>query len=176
MKYFHNLFAKPLRCCSLIGAVTVADGGALGGTGSLTSVTVDSGGRLEPGNSPGVLRLSGSLSLARGAVLDYELGTRAASDEVYMPSGLLRLDGQQFSDFNFTPLTGFGQGAYTLIDAGSISGGLGASSSGTIGGLPASLAVQGNNLVLNVVPEPSTLLLLLASILPPFILAYRRAD
>ena len=51
----------------------------------------------------------------------------------------------------------------TLIDAGSISGGFGANTSGTIGSFSANLAVQGNDLVLNVVPEPPTLLLLVAA-------------
>jgi hypothetical protein len=77
-----------------------------------------------------------------------------------MPTSLLRLSGQQFSDFNFTPLGGFGPGTYLLIDAGSVNGSLGAGTSGTINGLPASLAVQGNDLVLTVVPEPGTLALL----------------
>jgi hypothetical protein len=43
-----------------------------------------------------------------------------------------------------------------------VSGGLGLSTSGTIAGPPATLAIDGNNLVLNVVPEPETLLLLVA--------------
>ena len=43
-----------------------------------------------------------------------------------------------------------------LIDAGSISGSLGSGSSGMIGGLQASIAVQGDELLLNVVPEPET--------------------
>jgi len=125
-------------------------------------VTVNAGGHLAPGNSPGTLVLTGSLSLMPGAVMDYELATPLGSDEVLMPTGLLVLSGQQFSDFNFTPLAGFGSGTYTLIDAGTIFGSLGQSTSGTINGLSASLAVQGNDLVLNVVPEPPTLVLLLA--------------
>jgi autotransporter-associated beta strand protein len=143
-------------------AVTVNSGGILTGTGSLTSVTVNSGGQLAPGDAPGTLTLSGSLTLLPGAVMDYELDTPLDSDEVLMPTSRLVLGGQQFSDFNFTPLAGFGPGTYTLIDAGSITGGLGANTTGTIGGFSASLAVQGNDLMLNVVPEPSTLALLVA--------------
>ncbi len=150
---------------SLASAVTVNSGGTLGGTGSLSSVTVNAGGHLAPGDAPGQLTLSGSLTLLSGAVMDYELDTPLDSDEVYMPNGLLSLNGQQFSDFNFTPLAGFAPGSYTLIDAGSISGGLGANTSGTIDGLPANLAMQGNNLVLNVVPEPGTLALLAFGVL-----------
>jgi len=77
-----------------------------------------------------------------------------------MLSGNLTFNGQQFSDFNFTWSANFAPGSYTLIGAGSISG-LGSNLSGTIDGLPASLSLQGNDLlVLNVVPEPSTLALL----------------
>ncbi len=149
---------------SLASAVTVASGGTLGGTGSLSSVTVSAGGQLSPGDAPGILNISGSLTLVRGAVMDYELGTPTDSDEVLMPSGMLALNGQQFSDFNFTALGGFGDGDYTLIDAGSTSGSLGAITCGTIDGQTATLAVQGGNLVLTVVPEPSSGALLLATI------------
>jgi autotransporter-associated beta strand protein len=144
---------------SLISAVTVNSGGVLGGTGSMSSVTVNSGGHLAPGDSPATLSLSGSLSLLSGAKMDYELDTPLDSDEVLMPASLLSLNGQQFSDFNFTALGGFGPGSYTLIDAGAISGGLGGNNSGTISGLPATLAIQGNDVVLTVVPEPGSLLL-----------------
>ena len=95
--------------------------------------------------------------------MDYELDTPLDSDEVYIPTSLLSLTGQQFADFNFTPLGDFEPGTYTLIDAGSISGTLGASIGGTINGLPASIVIQGNDLVLTVVPEPSSFVLLLAA-------------
>ncbi len=143
-------------------AVTVNSGGILSGTGSLASVTVNSGGTLAPGDPQGVMHLNGSLSLAAGAKLDYDLDGNPADNEVSMPSAVLALDDQQFSDFNFMFLAGFGRGVYTLIDASSVSGSLGLNTSGMIDGYPATLAVQGNNLVLNVVPEPSTLVLLAA--------------
>ena len=80
-----------------------------------------------------------------------------------MPSGVLVLNGQQFSDFvpngTFVPY-----GTYTLIEAGSISGSLGMSN-GMMDGYPATLAVKGNDVMLNVVPEPSTLALLAAGIM-----------
>ncbi len=156
---------------SLVSPVTVNSGGVLGGTGSLSSVVVNSGGTLSPGDAPGVMKLSGNLTLMSSAVLDYELGSPADSDEVLMPTGLLALNNQQFTDFNFTPLSGFAPGEYTLIDAGSISGSLGSGTSGTIDDYQASIAVQGDNLVLNVVPEPGTLALLASSALS--LLAYR---
>ena len=141
--------------------MTVNSGGMLGGSGSLTSVTVASGGSLSPGAAPAAMNVSGSLSLLSGAKMDYALDTPTDSDEVYMPSGPLVLSGQQFADFNFTPLGGFGQGTYTLIDTNSVPiGSLGTSNSGTIDGMPAYIAVQGDDVVLTVVPEPSTLVML----------------
>ena len=147
---------------SVASPVTVNTGGILSGTGSLTSVTVNTGGQLAPGDSQGVLHLSGALILESGSVMDYGLDGFSADDEVGMPNGLLTLSGQQLSNFNITPEPGFGPGNYCLIVAGSVSGSLGPSTSGTIGGYPATLAVQGTDLVLKVTPEPSSLDLLAA--------------
>ncbi len=161
---------------SLASPVTVNSGGVLAGTGSLSNVTVNAGGHLAPGNAPGLLNVSGSLTLMSSAVMDYELDTPLDSDEVLMmPTGLLTLSGQQFSDFNFTPLARFGPGGYTLIDAGSISGTLGTNTSGTIDGLPVTLAVQGNELVLNVVPEPSTLALMVMAAIGRTVVVARKS-
>jgi autotransporter-associated beta strand protein/YVTN family beta-propeller protein len=159
---------------SLVSPVTVNSGGILGGTGSLSFVTVNAGGQLSPGDAPGIMTLSGNLTLMGSAVMDYQLDTPLDSDMVLMTSGALTLNGQQFSDFNFTSLGGFGPGAYSLIDAGSISGSLGSGTSGTIDGYQASLAVQGNNLVLNVVPEPGTLALLAAGVIGLLGYSWRR--
>jgi len=138
-------------------AVGVNSGGTLGGTGSLTSGTISSGGHLSPGDSstPGIMNLSGNLLLAAGSVMDYDLG--GIGDEVSMPSGILSLNLQQFSDFHFTMQAGFGPGIYTLIDANSINGNLGTNKTGVIGSYAATLYTSGGDLMLNVVPEPSTL-------------------
>jgi hypothetical protein len=115
------------------------------------------------------------LSLASGAKLDFELGALDGSDLISMPSSTLTLSGQQFADFTFTPLSGFGPGTYTLIDARGTSGGLGLITTGTINGLSATLAVDTvhNDLVLNVVPEPSTLALIAVAALGPVLLSWR---
>jgi autotransporter-associated beta strand protein len=146
-------------------AVSVNSGGTLGGTGYLSSVTVNAGGNLAPGDPKGALHLSGNLNLASGAAMDYDLDGILTDNEVLMPTGQLILSDQQFANFDITPQAGFYRGTYILIDAGSISGSLGTNLSGTVNGLPATLAVQGNELVLNVVPEPSTATLLGAGVL-----------
>ena len=96
--------------------------------------------------------------------MSFELGM-PVSDMISMPTGTFTLNGQQFTDFSFTPLAGFGPGQYPLIEALSFSGSLSANNSGMVDGYPAAIAVQGNDeLVLNVstVPEPSTLALIAA--------------
>ena len=143
-------------------AVSV-NGGTLGGTGNLTSVTVYSGGNVAPGDPLGVMHLSGGLILESGAAMDYELDTPGSGDEISCAS--LALNNQRFSDFDFTWTANFGRGTYDLISFGSSSGSLGSGTSGTIDGLPASLAISGNDLVLTVVPEPASLTLLASALL-----------
>jgi autotransporter-associated beta strand protein len=139
--------------------VTVASGAALGGTGTVGQVTVSSGGHLAPGDAVGVLTLTNSLTLASGALLDFDLASPGGSDLVSMPTSTLTLDGQQFADFLFVPQAGFVPGIYTLIDAGDIQGSLGGSLSGTIAGRGAWISTSNGNLLLTVVPEPSTIAL-----------------
>ena len=115
----------------LADSVVSVNGGTLGGSGHLTGVTVYAGGALAPGDSPGVLHISGNFVLESGAAMDFGLDGVSTDDEVSLPSGTLVLNNQQFSDFHFTPLPGFEPGSYTLIVAGSVSGNL-ASNSGTV--------------------------------------------
>lgn len=150
---------------SLVSPVLANSGGTLGGTGDLTDVILNAGGHLAPGDSPGVLHVSGTLALLSSSALDFQLDTPTTSDRVLC--GNLVLFGQQFSDFTFTPLGGFAPGQYPLIDFQGLGGtGLGSDISGMVGGVyPANLAIQGNELVLNVVPEPGTLGLLGAGVM-----------
>jgi autotransporter-associated beta strand protein len=136
---------------SIAGPVTVNSGGILAGTGSISSGTVNASGQIAPGES---LTVIGNLSLGSGAVMDYELDTPSTSDRILTAN--LALNGQQISDFNFTLTANFAPGTYNLIEVGSVpSGSLGTNTSGMIGGYPAYLAISGNEVVLNVVPEPS---------------------
>ncbi len=105
--------------------------------------------------------------------MDYELDGYSTDDEISMPSGLLTLSGQQFSDFHFSWTGGFGPGTYTLVNAQSITG-LGSDTSGTIDGMPATLSVSNNELLLTVVPEPSTAALLAAGAVGLIGWAWRR--
>ena len=121
------------------------------------------------------MTITGALGLAQGAMMDYELDAPGTSDLIL--AGNLALNGQQFSDFDFTWTSNFGPGTYDLIESGSVpSGVLGNSTSGTIDGYSANLAVQGDDLVLDVspTPEPSTLALLAAGALGLLVYGWRR--
>ena len=85
------------------------------------------------------------------------------------------MNGQQFSDFNFTAENGFGPGSYTLVDANQIMGDLGSVVTGTIAGFGASLSATDGNLVLMFVPEPSTLVLLGIGVIGLVVCRYRRS-
>ncbi len=118
---------------SVAGDVTIA--GADGGTP----------GTLAPGPAatPGTLTLANrNLILEPGAKLAMRLGT--TSDRVNGVATLV-LNGQQWNDFAFSVLTGFGPGTYVLVAANAVSGTLGTATSGTLGGLPATLGIDGNN-------------------------------
>ncbi len=149
---------------SLLSPVTVNSGGILGGTGTLTSGTVGNGGQIAPGNPLGTLHFSGGLVLASGAQMDYDLGTPGTSSMISC-GNLVVGSPLQFSSFDFTTTANFQQGTYYLIEANSsLSGTLGAGTSGTIGDYPATISVSGSNMMLTVVPEPGTLALLAAGV------------
>jgi hypothetical protein len=145
----------------------------LGGTGTVrlpSAATVTAPGNLLPGLAGTVGTLSftgtGTLSLTNAAAggLQFDLGT--ASDLVSLPAGTLDLGAGSlgFANFGFTPGSGFGVGSYTLFSASALTGSLGASISGDVGGLLGTLSVDGSNLVLTTaVPEPGTALLVLVA-------------
>jgi fibronectin-binding autotransporter adhesin len=149
-----------------------AGGFALGSSQMLTgagcvvgNVTAAAASHLAPGNGVGRLSITGNLSLVDGAKLDYQLGSVAGSDMILMTSSTLYLAGQDFSDFNFTAVSGFREGTYTLIDAGTVFGSLGSDLSGIVGNYKGTLSISGSDLVLTTVavPEPGTAAFLVAA-------------
>lgn len=153
------------------------NGGTLGGTGTITitddsSIVLSATGRLAAGIE-GVagrttIEFSGGgldLSLASGSDggwLKFDLGSAAVAgdsyDQILMTGGVLDIgDGLNFADFDFNLLSGFGAGTYVLFDTdAAILGSLG-DVFGTLNDLDAELAIEGNNLVLQVIPEPASL-------------------
>ena len=163
-------------------AVTANAGGTFGGSGSILtaangSVTVAAGGFLAPtaGATPlamtlgtGSVNISAAVSTLNSGSLLYTLDTTTMSSQVAVVSGTLNIGTGvlEFGDFNFSTTGGFGQGTYTLFQTNSaINGSLAASGlSGNVGGFDATLALNGDNVVLLVVPEPNALSLLAGSL------------
>jgi fibronectin-binding autotransporter adhesin len=98
-------------------AIFLSDGGTLGGSGIVGTVTVNSGGMITPGNSPGVLTF-GELILTPGAILNFELGAPGiiggGVNDLIEVTGNLTLDGL----VNIADAGGFGPGSYRLINYG----------------------------------------------------------
>jgi autotransporter-associated beta strand protein len=139
------------------GAVTVNNGGTLGGTGFITTansdVTISAGGSLAPGVAAGTLTFdlgAGELDLSAVTTggLNFQLGPPSlpnASDRIVLNSGTLNIGTLDFSDFTFFNLFGAGVGTYLLIDAqSSIVGSLG-SASGMYAGFPATIRLDTTN-------------------------------
>jgi outer membrane autotransporter protein len=63
-------------------AVTVNNGGVLGGSGTVGSTTIASGGVLAPGNSIGTLTVNGNLSFAAGSIYRVEVDAAGANDRI----------------------------------------------------------------------------------------------
>lgn len=102
---------------------TVSNGALLGGSGTLNSaVTVQTGGHLSPGNSPGTLNLS-SLTMTSGSVFDYEINysNLAASDLVNV-TGLASLGSATLNLMQFSSGTINIGNTVTLMNYGSLSG------------------------------------------------------
>lgn len=114
------------------GTMNVNTNAKLAGTGTVGSaVIVNAGGRVAPGTT-GIGTLTvGSLTLAQGGGLAFDLGAADASDKV-VTSGALTLDGLSFADCVFTAAAGFGNGTYVLVDAASVTGSLGTVASGRL--------------------------------------------
>jgi autotransporter-associated beta strand protein len=72
------------------GTVTVAGGGTLGGNGIISGATiVQSGGTLSPGNSPGTLTFSNSLTLNSGCTNIFEISKSPLTNDVAKVFGAL---------------------------------------------------------------------------------------
>ena len=149
------------------GGFKVVSGQTLAGKGIVVgNVTMLPGSMLSPGESAGQLSfnnsldLSGAVAATASASLVFELDLPGNSDIVVLaPTGGLDIgSGLEFDDFLFSDLGGLGIGVYTLFDTNNaITGTLGTNLSGTIGGYTGTISISndGQDVLLNVVPEPS---------------------
>jgi len=166
-------------------AITVANQGSLGGTSTISvhggdSVLVQDGGSLAAGNGIGtagrtIFTFIAGGSLDLGGVttgsnwLHFDLGALTTPgttyDQIRVTNGTLSIGTGllNFNDFAFNALAGIEEGTYVLFDltgSSSLSGTLGSSLSGGIGvGYSGTLSQSGNNIVLEVVPDPGSAVL-----------------
>ncbi len=178
---------------SIAGGVLIVSG-SLSGTASVdvkSTATLGGSGSISTSNSGGVVLENGSflapsqestLSLALGAgtgTLDlsaisgtnagsllFAIDPQAISSEVSV-TGTLNIGGSlDFNDFNFAQLSAFtSPGQFTLFHSDhAITGSLGANFIGNINGLAANIAISGDDVVLQVVPEPNALTMLAGSL------------
>ena len=159
------------------GSWLLRDGQTLRGAGLVIgNVELESGATLSPGGNEGgvgTLEIEGDLDLsaiAAGA-LKFALGSESSHDRVDVSEGEINVAGLQFSHFDFTTLSGFGVGTYTLF-SGDTTGSLGAEVSGSIGEYTGTIAL-GNSVTLTVIPEPGSLLLLAGGLLSVLLVRHR---
>lgn len=145
---------------SVNGAFSQLDGGTVTGGGKLVASTFSLSGELAPGNSPGTLMLEGTVNLTSQTLLAFELGGLAGPNDLLEIVGGFTLDGT----LNVAALPGFGAGTYDLLNyTGTLlDNGL------EIGlfpeGFRGEIVMSANQveLVVQVIPEPTTSLLLSA--------------
>lgn len=104
---------------SLAGAVTVEDGGTLGGTGTIHGLTM-AGGTLAPGNSIGTLHVSGDVTIAPGTSYDVEVDALGNGDDT-IASGTATINGGVVNVLA-QPGSYADHTSYTILSAASRSG------------------------------------------------------
>jgi len=147
---------------TVTGGYTLGASQTLKGAGTVTgSMTV--AGILAPGASPGTLTLGNTTlnNLNDTGKLLFELGMTGGLSDKIITGSLTLAANLNLADFTFTTGPTFGAGEYTLFQTTGITGaGTVDTTAGTVGGAQANLATSGNNIVLNVIPEPATLALM----------------
>lgn len=156
------------------GPVTVNSGGALGGTGEIAptganGLTVNSGGLVTPGDGgQGSLEInlaatSGGVSFLSGSTFTFDLNAPGSSDMLAFTGLTASSSDVAFNGntINFADLGGLAPGLYTLMtfDAGSAYTGTLTVGTG-LGSYTGNLIYNAGSIQLNVVPEPSAVVLL----------------
>lgn len=136
------------------GAYTILSGGTLGGSGTISAnVTVNAGGFLSPGNSPGMLTISGNVTQFGTLLVEVDTGATPVVDLLNV-SGTYDITIAAVS-FN---VTGSLSGDYIFVDYGTLSG----TQYATVQNLPAGYTIDyayggDTKIALVPVPEPATI-------------------
>lgn len=151
-------------------SVTVASGATLDGIGTLNApVTLANGGRLGSSASVGTLTFASGLSFAGSAELNLQLGT--TGDLIRVTGGTLSASPASTITIKITDAGGFGAGIYTFMDAtGANLSSIGATTfeiGSFVGGYTYQISQAGNLFQIvatAAVPEPSSAALALAAV------------
>lgn len=148
------------------GGLITVEGGVLAGVGTVGPVTVNSGGTLAPGASPGILGANGDVTLNSGSTFAVELNGLTAGtdyDQLWMNLNLLTLNNPTLSvSLGFTPsvndvfdiiggLNGFDPGVHGTF------AGLPDGSTFAVGTTQFQIDYQSDQIRLTVIPEPSSI-------------------
>ncbi|WFB37541.1 autotransporter-associated beta strand repeat-containing protein [Kiritimatiellota bacterium B12222] len=138
----------------------INDGGTLGGIGIMDGlITLNDGGALTPGNSIGTMTGT-DLTWNGGGEMQFELSdTDSSSDQLLLSGAFTKGSGSDFI-FNFLD-TGVAGVTYTLVSSDStnfVAGDLGYT--GLSSGLSGDFVFSGDELQFQVIPEPTSILLL----------------
>lgn len=147
------------------GAVSVNNGATLGGAGVIGgNTTVNSGGKLAPGASPGTLTFANDLTLASGSSLIFEGGDLVAVDgTLTLNDNWILTLGDGFQDGGAVTLFTYG----TLADNPDLVPTFNIASLGFVPTGELSLTDTGSSIVLNgvsVIPEPASAALMVVGV------------
>lgn len=140
-----------------VGAFSVADGATLGGNGRTSDVTIQNGGTLAPGTSPGLLTIEGDLTMEAGSFIVLEFtGTGAGAFDQIAIENTFTAAGTLILNVNYTAAYGDTFTIFTdgLTNRGWDSGNL-AISTNLGNGLTWDTSELGASGIITVVPEPS---------------------
>lgn len=101
----------------LPSAVTVTNGGVIGGTGRIGTLMVSRGGIVAPGaNGIGTLSVDGNVTLASGAIYRAEIGEQGRSD-LLAATGRAAIDGSTIAIAPASGVVAIPVGEYTVLTA-----------------------------------------------------------
>ncbi|WP_417689804.1 autotransporter domain-containing protein [Roseibium sp.] len=107
-------------------AISVKSGGTLGGSGTVSNVTLASGSKIAPGNSIGTLNVSGNLGLVSGSVYQVEVDKNGNADRI-AATGSITIDSG--ASLSVVAENGTDDGKtygdrtdYTILTAGTLTG------------------------------------------------------
>jgi fibronectin-binding autotransporter adhesin len=97
---------------SATGGLTVKSGATLAGNAGMDTLSLESGGILSPGNSPGYIHTVGDFTWAGGSTINFDLGS--SGDYILTESNLVKAGSGSYN-FNFSTLGDFMDGTYNLV-------------------------------------------------------------